>query len=69
MWLLENKQLPAGQEVNITYGDEKGACEMLFSYGFLEEEMHTAKTLFLSLSISDDDLAKTAKMKVRSCHP
>ena len=55
-----------GQEVNITYGDEKGACEMLFSYGFLEDEMDTAETLFLSLSIPDDDVAKAAKMKVRA---
>lgn len=38
---------------------------MLFSYGFLEDEMETAKTLFLSLSIPDDDVAKSAKMKVR----
>lgn len=39
---------------------------MLFSYGFLDPEMETAETLFLSLKIPDNDVAKTAKMKVCS---
>ncbi|KAK4634138.1 SET domain-containing protein 8 [Fulvia fulva] len=69
LWLLEDKNLPLGHEVSITYGDEKGACEMLFSYGFLDPEMETAETLFLSLKIPDNDVAKTAKMKVAGCAP
>ncbi|EME48806.1 hypothetical protein DOTSEDRAFT_67754 [Dothistroma septosporum NZE10] len=69
LWLSEDKNLSAGQEVNISYGDEKGACEMLFSYGFLDDEMATAGTVFLSLSISNDDVAKTAKMKIAGCAP
>lgn len=59
--LREGKRLTLGQEVTITYGDEKGACEMLFSYGFLESSVASAKVLFLSLDIPDDDPLKLAK--------
>ncbi|KAK4506822.1 hypothetical protein PRZ48_000555 [Zasmidium cellare] len=69
LWLLEDKELQEGEEITITYGDEKGACEMLFSYGFLEEHMEKAETLFLSLSIPEDDPSRAAKMKVAECAP
>ena len=49
------------EEVRITYGDEKGACEMLFSYGFIEEGTPSAKELFLDLGIPDDDPLRIAK--------
>jgi len=68
--LLRNgKSLAKGEEVTITYGDEKGACEMLFSYGFLESERQSAETLFLSLSIPDDDPYRGAKMRFADCAP
>ncbi|CAK4032491.1 Hypothetical predicted protein [Lecanosticta acicola] len=67
--LMEGKELKQGDEICITYGDEKGACEMLFSYGFIEEQMDTAETLFLSLMIPDSDVSKSAKMKVADCAP
>lgn len=44
-----------------SYGDERGACEMIFSYGFLEQDMVTAKELFLDLDIPNDDPLKFAK--------
>lgn len=42
---------------------------MLFSYGFLEERMDKAETLFLSLSIPENDRSRAAKMKVAECAP
>lgn len=42
---------------------------MLFSYGFLEEQMDKAETLFLSLSIAENDRDRAAKMKVAECAP
>lgn len=67
--LREGKTVSEGGEVTITYGDEKGACEMLFSYGFLEDDRKSAEMLFLSLSFPDDDPAAEAKMKVGDCAP
>ncbi|KAK0929422.1 hypothetical protein LTS16_016739 [Friedmanniomyces endolithicus] len=67
--LRDGKSLAKGEEVTITYGDEKGACEMLFSYGFSESERQTAETLFLSLSIPDDDPYRGAKMGFADCAP
>lgn len=67
--LRDGKNVPDGGEVTITYGDEKGACEMLFSYGFLDNKMESAEMLFLSLSLSSDDPAAEAKMKVADCAP
>ncbi|KAK0938937.1 hypothetical protein LTR29_009548 [Friedmanniomyces endolithicus] len=67
--LRDGKSLAKGEEVTITYGDEKGACEMLFSYGFLESERQSAETLFLSLSIPDDDPYRGAKMSFADCAP
>ena len=43
------------------YGDEKGAAEMIFSYGFLESDVTDARQMFLSLDIPDDDPLKPAK--------
>ncbi|KAI5369992.1 hypothetical protein Slin15195_G008700 [Septoria linicola] len=69
LYLMKGMELNAGQEVCITYGDEKGACEMLFSYGFLDGDMHSAETLFLSLNIPENDVARTAKMKIANAAP
>lgn len=43
------------------YGDEKPAAEMVFSYGFLENGMSSARRLFLDLDIPDDCSLKLAK--------
>ncbi|KAI4164346.1 MAG: hypothetical protein LQ342_001993 [Letrouitia transgressa] len=67
--LREGKQLMLGDEVTITYGDEKGACEMLFSYGFLEDVMSSARELFLELDVPDDDPLKLAKKAVSKSAP
>ncbi|KAL1297460.1 hypothetical protein AAFC00_004987 [Neodothiora populina] len=67
--LREGTTISADSEITITYGDNKGACEMLFSYGFIEDDMHTARELFLSLSIPEDDPLGHAKTIVADCPP
>jgi hypothetical protein len=67
--LRDGKSLKEGDEVTISYGDEKGACEMLFSYGFLDVGMETAETLFLSLVLPEGDLMRAAKMETADCAP
>lgn len=67
--LRDSKALSEGDEVTISYGDEKGACEMLFSYGFLDEGMETAETLFLSLTLPQGDVMRGAKMEAADCAP
>ena len=67
--LMDGKSLNPGDEVTITYGDSKGACEMLFSYGFLEDSMTSAREIFLDLEIPDDDPLKRAKNAVSTAAP
>lgn len=67
--LIDDRELADGEEVTITYGDEKGACEMIFSYGFLEPGMLTAKVMFLDLDIPDDDPLRMAKKAVNKDAP
>ncbi|KIW22547.1 uncharacterized protein PV07_12425 [Cladophialophora immunda] len=51
-----------GDEITIMYGCG-GACEMIFSYGFLEEHASSAREIFLSLSIPSDDPLRLAKVR------
>ncbi|KAL9132163.1 MAG: hypothetical protein Q9217_000097 [Psora testacea] len=67
--LQEGKQIDTGNEVTITYGDEKGACEILFSYGFLEDDMESAKELFLDLEIPHDDPLRIVKKAASKSAP
>ncbi|KAL8931689.1 MAG: hypothetical protein Q9211_006794 [Gyalolechia sp. 1 TL-2023] len=67
--LRTGKGLKVGDEVTITYGDEKGACEMIFSYGFIEDSMTSARELFLDLDIPDDDPLRLAKKAVSKSAP
>ena len=67
--LRDGKSLKEGDEVTISYGDEKGACEMLFSYGFLDDGMESAETLFLSLVLPEGDVMRAAKMQAAQCAP
>ncbi len=53
----------------VSYGDEKGACEMIFSYGFLEDGSTTAYDLFLDLQLPNDDPLGRAKKAVSTCAP
>lgn len=67
--LRDGKVVHQGEEVNITYGDAKGACEMIFSYGFIEDLMESAKEIFLDLAIPDDDPLGKAKAAVSDAPP
>lgn len=67
--LLEGKGCLPGEEISITYGDEKGACEMLFSYGFIEQSMCSAQELYLDLDIPSDDPLKLAKKAIATSAP
>jgi len=51
------------------YGDHKGACEMIFSYGFLDATVQSAKELFLDLQVSEDDPLGLAKLRVSTVAP
>ncbi|KAF2710208.1 SET domain-containing protein [Pleomassaria siparia CBS 279.74] len=67
--LRDGKDMTKGGEVTITYGDDKGACESIFSYGFLEENMTSARTIFLDLDIPMEDQLRPAKMAVNTAPP
>ncbi|KAJ4351299.1 uncharacterized protein N0V89_006638 [Didymosphaeria variabile] len=67
--LRHGKDIPKGGEITITYGDDKGACENIFSYGFLEDSMTSAKIMFLNLDIPDDDPLRPAKIYVCNTAP
>ncbi|KAF1918517.1 hypothetical protein BDU57DRAFT_444203 [Ampelomyces quisqualis] len=56
-------------EITITYGDDKGACESIFSYGFLENNTTSAKVMFLDLDIPDDDPLRPAKLFISTVAP
>jgi hypothetical protein len=51
------------------YGDHKGACEMIFSYGFLENTITSANELFLDIHPSEDDPLGMAKVRVSTAAP
>jgi hypothetical protein len=51
------------------YGDDKGACENIFSYGFLEDAATSARVMFLDLDIPDDDPLRPAKIYVSTAAP
>lgn len=67
--LRDGKNLKKNDEVTITYGDRKGACEMVFSYGFLENDILQAKELFLDLQVPEDDPLGIAKAHVARTAP
>ncbi|KAG9198145.1 hypothetical protein G6514_010471 [Epicoccum nigrum] len=67
--LREGKTIGKEGEISITYGDDKGACENIFSYGFLEDSVESAKVMFLDVEIPDDDPLRPAKMFVSTAAP
>ena len=58
----EDKAISAGEEITIMYG-VGGACEMIFSYGFLEQGASSAREMFLPTSIPEDDPLRLAKIR------
>lgn len=68
LMLRDGAKVAAGDEVTISYGDEKSAAEMLFSYGFIEDGM-AARSLVLPLDLMDDDPLLKAKLHVFEAAP
>lgn len=58
----DRRSICQGDEITIMYGSG-GACEMAFSYGFLEERAHSAREMLLGLSIPTDDPLRVAKIQ------
>jgi hypothetical protein len=59
--LRPDVMLEVGSEITISYGDSKSEAEMLFSYGFIEEQS-ASKGLVLSLEPFPDDPLGKAKV-------
>jgi len=61
--VVRDKQvIRQGDEVTIMYGCG-GACEMVFSYGFVDRHASSAREIFLGLAIPADDPLRVAKMR------
>ncbi|KAJ5291244.1 hypothetical protein N7478_000495, partial [Penicillium angulare] len=59
--LHRDKTLEAGEEVTISYGDRKSASEMIFSYGFLDDDMFGTSQVMLDIEFPEDDPLGVAK--------
>jgi hypothetical protein len=62
--LQNDGYMDEGCEVTITYGVSRTACEILYSYGFIEMKMASAKGLFLDLAVSNNDPLGTLKGRI-----
>ena len=69
MYLDGKDRVNAGEEVTITYGLHKGASEMTFSYGFIDEGIQDAYALMMGWSPPADDDLKEAKMAALNLEP
>ena len=61
--LRDGKSIQEGEEITIQYG-VGGACEMVFSYGFLDQSSTSAREMFLGLDIPLDDPLRAVKRQV-----
>lgn len=60
--LRPNQEIVAGTEVTISYGEEKSAAEMIFSYGFIDETAKETKSLVLDIQPLPEDPLGKAKL-------
>ncbi|KAI2638873.1 SET domain-containing protein [Hypomontagnella submonticulosa] len=60
--------VPAGSEITIDYGRDKSPAEMLFSYGFIDEDSNARRLVLPLLPLQDDPLA-VAKLRVFGTQP
>lgn len=68
LFLRPDLKIEAGAEVTISYGTSKSAAEMLFSYGFLDEQSDT-KAITLPLEPFEDDPLGKAKVAAFAGRP
>jgi hypothetical protein len=66
--LRPDMKLEVGAEVTISYGDSKGAAEMLFTYGFIVEQSGT-NSIILPLEPFEDDPLGKAKIAAFAGRP
>ncbi|KXJ91007.1 hypothetical protein Micbo1qcDRAFT_188929 [Microdochium bolleyi] len=66
--LRDGARVSEGEEVTISYGEQKSAAEMLFSYGFIEDDS-PARSLVLPLALMEDDPLLKAKLHIFASHP
>lgn len=59
--IREGQSIQAGDEITISYGSEKSAAEMLFSYGFIDASSAVRKLTLPLRPLEDDPLAKAKK--------
>lgn len=64
--LREGSAVRKGEEITISYGSDKSAAEMLFSYGFLDASSSALQSLTLPLSPLPDDPLGMAKMHIHA---
>lgn len=70
-WLrIDGKELiEPGEEVTIMYGERKGASETLHSYGFIENNISDARSIYLGWVPPADDELRDAKMEALRLEP
>ena len=66
--LRDGKSIEVDEEITIQYG-AGGACEMVFSYGFLDEGADNAREIYLNLDMPLDDPLGTAKRSISKDMP
>jgi hypothetical protein len=52
-----------GDEITISYGSTKGAAEMVFSYGFIDQSLTDSGAMILGWTPPEDDQLRDAKME------
>lgn len=58
-----------GDEITIIYGLHKGASEMLFSYGFIDDGVEDAGAMMIGWEPPEDDELRDAKMEALNLEP
>ena len=69
LYLDGKDQVTPGEEVTIIYGLQKGASEMLFSYGFIDQDIPDAGAIMLGWEPPIDDELRDAKMETLNLEP
>ncbi|KAI9802981.1 MAG: hypothetical protein M1825_002214 [Sarcosagium campestre] len=67
--LPNDKKYACGDEITISYGDNKSASENLFSYGFIDRDTRFTTGLTLDLAVPEDDPLKDPKESVSTTAP
>ncbi|KAI0376011.1 SET domain-containing protein [Hypomontagnella monticulosa] len=68
LYLRKGCVVPSGSEITINYGQDKSPAEMLFSYGFIDEDS-TSKKLVLPLRPLEDDPLAIPKLHAWDAQP